>query len=277
MKKNNTIKLIVLTVLTVIVYLPTLIWMWDRWFTKDSYYGHGILIPLVSLYILWQNKERIKKIKTNPSNLGLVLIIIGLIIHLVSALLRVYFTSGFSLLLVIPGLVLYLYGSSMLDEVKFPIAFLFFMIPLPLEAVANISLKMKLFAAQASTTILNRMNIPALRDGSTIKMMHAYLIVGDPCSGLRSLISLLALGALFAYFLNTTTLKKIILFVCSAPIALISNIVRILALALVGEIYGQKYTHGFFHDFMGMMVFVIAFIGLTVIAKVLENKVESSK
>ena len=82
------------------------------------------------------------------------------------------------------------------------------MIPLPLVAIAQMGFKLKIFAAQISTFIVNKIGIRAIREGSVIKTAHSYLIVEDPCSGIRSLIALIALGALMAYFSNISKIKK---------------------------------------------------------------------
>lgn len=269
-EKSVLVKLIILTTFTVLAYIPTIIWMIDRWNSKDSYYSHGFLVPFVSAFIIWQMRGNLAKSKIKPSSLGWVFFACGIFIHLVSALWRVYFSSGFSMILVIIGLVLLFLSKDHLKKMLFPILFLAAMIPLPLVAIAQISFKLKIFAAQISVFIVNKIGIPAVREGSVIKTMHSYLIVEDVCSGIRSLIALIALGALMAYFSNITKVKKTILFLSSIPIALCSNIIRIVSLSLVSEVYGAEIATGKFHDVMGILVFVFAFIGLTLVAKMLE-------
>lgn len=270
MKKQDLIKLSALLGLTLLAYIPTFIWMFDRWNAKDSYYSHGLLVPLVSIFIIWLKREKLSKISIKPTNLGWVFFGLGILTHIISALLRVYFSSAFSLIFVIIGLVLLFFGTKYLKELAFPIIFLIFMIPLPLVVIANISFKLKIFAAQVSTVIINKMGIPAIRDGSIIKTANSYLIVEDPCSGIRSLISLIALGALMAYFSNISRFKKPILFLSSIPIAIATNIIRIVALSLASEMYGAKLATGAFHNIMGVLVFVFAFIGLALVNKMLE-------
>lgn len=278
MKKNNYLKLGLLAGLFMLTYTPTLLWMCERWMAKDSYYGHGILVPFISGYIVWQIikkrqeeiKKSAKKYEFTPSNTGLIFIIAGLFIHIISAWMRVYFSSGFSMLLTIAGLILYLGGKQALKTFAFPLAFIIFMLPLPLVAVANISFKMKIFAAEMSKIFINGIGIPAIRSGSEIIMRHSNLMVGDPCSGLRSLISLLALGGLFSYYANVSYIRKTILFAASIPLALASNIARISFLCFMSEVYGPKSAEGLVHDAAGMMVFVLAFIGMVVAGKILE-------
>ena len=271
MKRNVLpVKLITLASLTIIAYIPTIIWMVDRWTEHDTYYSHGLLIPLVSIFLVWLNREKLKAIKPSPNNSGWLFFIPGILIHLVSAIWRVYFTSGFSLLLVLAGLILLFFGKRYLRELIFPVGFLFFMIPLPLVAIANISFRLKIFAAQISTLIINGLGITAIRDGSVIRTVHSYLMVEDPCSGIRSLIALIALGALMAHFSHINRIKKAVLFLSSIPIAISTNIIRIVSLSLVSEIYGAKLATGFFHNMMGILVFVFAFIALALVGRILE-------
>jgi exosortase len=260
----------VITALLLIIYSPTIWWMVDRWNAKDSYYSHGILVPLVSLYVLWIKRDQLAQIKYKPMTLGLWLLIVGIVIHILSAFFRVYFTSAFSSLLVISGLVLYFCGLVMFKEVLFSIAFLTFMIPLPLIAIVGITFKMKLFAAFWANKIVNGMGIPALLDGSVIRMRHTHVIVEDVCSGLRSLISLMALGAIIAYLSKLSRIKKVIVFFSAAVMAIIANIVRIVFMATTSEIYGAQFTEGFLHTLSGLIVFVVALVGLMIVVKELE-------
>jgi len=270
MRKKDYIKLIILFILIIFSYTPTFIWMVDRWMAKDTYYSHGFLVPLISAFIVWLKREKLRKIENKPSNLGWLFFISGILIHTISAFLRVYFTSGFSLILVSIGLILLFLGKDYLRHLMYPILFLIFMIPLPLVAIANISFRLKIFAAQVSTIIINRLGVPAIRDGSVIKTMHSYLVVEDPCSGIKSLIALIALGALMAYFSNISKAKRIILFSSSIPIAIGTNVIRIVVLSLASEMYGAKFATDWFHNMLGILVFVFAFLGLVLVGKILE-------
>ena len=254
----------------ILAYIPTLMWMWDRWFVLDSYYSHGILVPFVTGYLIWQDREALKNIPCISSPWGMWLIILGVIIHLLSSLFRVYFSSGFSMLIVLFGLILHFFGVKILKKILFPVTFLIFMVPLPMVVIANISFKMKIFAAQIATEVLNAMRIPALREGSLIKMRHAYVMVEDVCSGLRSLISLAALGSIFAYWMKGPMWKRILLLFCTIPVAVMTNVFRVVFLASISEIWGAQYATGFIHDLSGFLVFALAFLLLLFIGRLLE-------
>ena len=254
-----------------LVYIPTVLWMWERWFARDSYYSHGILIPFVSAYLIWNKKDELAKIPVESSSWGLPIFFLGIGMHLMSALFRVYFSSGFSLIIVLFGLILHFFGQRIFRHVFFPVFFLVFMVPLPIVTIANISFKLKLFAAQMATAILNNhLRIPCFQDGSMIRMQHAQVVVDDVCSGLRSLISLTALGSIFAYSIKGGILKKWVVFLSTIPIAVVTNGLRIVFLSMVSEIWGVRYATGLVHDLSGFIVFAGAFLLLFAIVKLLE-------
>jgi exosortase len=257
-----------------IAYTPTFVWMWGRWLAKESYYGHGFLIPIISLYVVWQRRKELKKAKISSEMSGLILVVAGLLIHIVCALLKIYFISGFSFVFVLYGLILFCFGKDIARNLVFPVFFLAAMIPLPLVLIGNLTVKLKLLVAQMATFTLNKIGFPSVRDGSFIRMPNSYIAIEAPCSGLRSLIALLTLGLLFAFAMNVSKLKKSVLFLSSVPIAMAANLMRIILLATVNDLYGEKVAMGFFHDFSGFLLFGVAFTGLFIVSRALDTKDE---
>lgn len=206
-----------------------------------------------------------------PLNRGWFLFLGGLLIHIISTFWQVNFTSAFSFILTLTGLAMLFLGKDYLRQILFPIAFLLFMIPLPAVAIVNLSFRLKILVAQIAVFVINQLGVPAIREGSLIKTTHSWIMVGDPCSGIRSLIALIALGALMAYYSRLSRAKKAALFIFSVPIAVSTNIIRIVSLSMVSEIYGEKYAGGIFHDAMGVLLFVFAFCGLALIKRLMEQ------
>lgn len=269
---NSKIALII--ILLIAIYAPTFISLSERFLATDSYYSHGFLVPLVSAYLIWRKRKRLKELLPNqPCKSGLALLTGGLLLHFISTVLKINFGSYLSLPIVLTGLALYLAGKRIARELLFPLAFLIFMLPLPSVIIIAVSFRMKIIAAQLASWAVNMMGIPTTRDGSTIYLPGSFLLVGDPCSGLRSLISLLALGAVFTQFTSGSRNKKSLLFLSAIPIALISNVLRIILLLLVTYVYGEKVALGFFHDLSGMLVFVFAFIGLAIVMRLLRCQI----
>jgi len=261
---------LVIIILLIIASLPTIVWMSDRWFAQGSYYSHGVLVPFVSLFLIYQKKEIIKKIPLVESVWGLWLFMLGVVIYCLSAVMHVYFSSAFAMLLITSGLILHFYGEKVFKELLFPLTFLVFMIPLPLIVVSFICFKLKIIAAQIATFVLNAIGLHAIRLSSIIKMQHCDILVEDSCGGLRSLISLMALGSIFAYQLRSSFPPKMLFFISTIPIATITNAFRIVFISAIGEMLGTEYTQGFLHELSGYLVFGFAFVLLYLVKKLLE-------
>jgi len=255
------------------VYFPTFLWMVDRWSARDSYYGHGFLIPLVSLFWIFQKRKALHSAPKETGKAGFAVLLAGGLIQVASSFLRIYFLSAMSFVIILLGAVYYLYGKKVFREVWFPVAFLLLMIPLPLLAISEITLKMKFFVSEISTYLINSTGIEAIRQGSYIYMPHSVLLVGDPCSGLRSFLAFLCLGLVFAYDKKLRFWQKSVLVSVGLPLAVSSNVVRVWFLGLVAEIYGMQHTGpgSIPHDAGGVAVFVMAFLVFLLIRKKMES------
>src|SRR5512136_1966272 len=121
MNRSALIRFLILAGLTLVAYIPTFDWMIGRWSAADTYYSHGFLVPFVSIGIIWLKRKELFALPAKPSFWGWPILIIGVLIFLLSALWRVYFSSGFSLILVIAGLVLVFLGVKHLKTLWFPI------------------------------------------------------------------------------------------------------------------------------------------------------------
>ena len=276
--KNNQIFVSLLLVSVIVAlfiasYHGVISWWYGRCSSPDSYYSHGFLIPFVSGFLIWQKRNELVKIEPEGSWWGLVLIIFAVLMHITGTILYVFSVSGFSIFLLIIGITLFMYGKPIIRIILFPLLFTIFMFPLPLAFINKISFPMKMLVAKSGTLIVSLIGIPVLREGFHIIIPAGDLLVGNPCSGLRSLISFLALGALFAYMINTSNLKKWFLFIISIPVALMSNIVRVPILILISHYWGLEAAapESFWHDASGIFVFVLGFCLLFLAGKVLET------
>lgn len=262
MKSRNLLylKITIISLLIILTYYNTFIWMEDRWGQTSSYYSHGYLVPFITAFLVWRKRGCFQEAAYSSSTIGIVLFSIGAFMQIASAFVRINFTSGLSFILVLLGIIFFLFGKDIGKKLLFPILFLITMVPLPLSAVASLSLKMKLFAAGCAMSLINLAGIPAIQDGSKIFFSDSSLVVGDICSGLKSLIALIAFGALFAYMSSLLNYMKPILFIASIPAALIANIIRILIICIVANKWGSEVATGLVHDITGILIFMIAFI-----------------
>jgi exosortase len=250
--------------------------MWLRWNNTHSYYSHGPLIVPIAVVTAWLIiRNRGLPMHSTPGSraAGLVLLTGALLVHLASMYALVTFVSGFMMIPLLAGCVLYLGGWPMFGRLWFPIVFLAFMVPLPDLTIADINFRLKMLAAEVSTAIVNGLGVVAHLRGAEISLLNnKRLTVEDACSGLRSLISLLAFATLFTYACKLRGYKRFVLFASAVPVAVAANIVRIVVLTLVANAYGVSLAvpGGWVHDVMGFVVFVIAFCFLFLLEEVLD-------
>ena len=250
----------------------TFLWLYERYTNPDSHYSHGFLIPLITGYLIWRKRDELKNTVLSNSRIGLVLIVLALLIHIGSIWTHVFFTSGFSILLLLVGIILYLFGPEFTKKISFPLGFLIFMFPLPMGAISVFSFPLKLMVANLGTSLLSLFGFPIFREGAIVHLARTTLTIDDPCSGIRSLISLLALGALIAYISKTSILRKVILFVSAIPIAIFTNVLRVCALILAANWLGSQWAmpEHWFHTASGMGVFGISMVLIFLTMRALE-------
>lgn len=259
--KNLYLALTSILIFIILIYRSTYVWLYERYLSADSYYSHGFLIPFVAGGLIWVKRRQLINIRWEYNFWGLILINFALFLHFLSTLVEVFFVSGFSILLLVFSTILFLFGKKLTQKIIFPISFLIFMFPLPSVAINTISFPMKMFVTKSAVFILHTfLNIPLKNEGFQVFFSNGSLTIENPCSGLRSLIVMLALGSILAYLLKASMPKKILLFLLAIPIAILSNMIRVILLCLGVYIYGNQITEGFFHDFTGYLVFIIAFV-----------------
>lgn len=262
------IKLATITAVLVLLYAPVMRMLVFDWFHLDDF-SHGALIPLISLYFVYERRKQIIALTPSGTRVGMAWLVLGLLLLLFGRLAVEWFTMEVSLLIVIAGIVLYLLGTEMFKTVFFPLAFLIFMIPLPSLILQKITFPMQLFASRVATASIDMFGIPVLREGNIIRLANTYLEVAEACSGIRSLISLLALSVVFAYFTQRQMWKRGLLVLSTFPIAIIANAVRVSVTAILTQYYGPSAAEGFFHGFSGWVLFVVTFLFLFGVGSVL--------
>jgi EpsI family protein len=235
--------------------------LYDRLVRGESYYTHGPLIPLVSLLIFVLLVRHVR-LPVRPSRtLGGVVLAASLLLHLVACLARVNFASGFAFIGVLVGGVLLLWGAAALRRLWFPLALLVFMVPLPEVTISRANFELKMRAAGGGVWLANLVGVPAARSGNRVFLPgDKSLIIANVCNGLRTLISLLAFGAIYAYVCRLRGLWRIGLFALVIPVAVVSNAVRIVSLIVVAHVWSVQIATGWYHDASGVLIFVLAFL-----------------
>ena len=219
---NITKTTVFISLLLSILYFRTFIWLFNSWLT-DPYYSHGFLIPIICGFIAWRNirekeneneKWREQKLKRNsetdpePFKPGIYIFAFGLTLYVIGFIKLFPFLSALSFLFTASGLILYFYGKPLMRSFLFPISFLIFAIPLPLLLLEKAAYVLQSLSARYSTSIIEMLGIPVMRVGAEIQLKDASFFIGLPCSGMNSLISLLALATIFIYISKCSLYKK---------------------------------------------------------------------
>ncbi|MBI5742110.1 MAG: exosortase [Nitrospirae bacterium] len=242
---------------------------------NDENYSHGFLIPLISGYLLWQRKDNIRTVVINPSNWGLFILFSGLGIYLIGNLSGESFTMRLSMLIVLAGAVIFSSGLSFFKAVSFPFFYLIFMIPLPYLLYDSVAFPLKLLVSRFSVEFLSLIGILVLREGNIIHLAGTTLEVADACSGIRSIISLVALSTAIAYLTQQGWIKKSILIFLAVPIAVFVNAVRVIGTGILADEYGAAVAEGFFHEFAGLLIFGVAII-LLILSAIALGKIKKN-
>jgi exosortase len=238
------------------------------WSVNENY-SHGFLIVPLSIYLAWERRTRLAAVPVKPSNTGLVVLAGGLATLAAGTIGAELFVARVSLLVVLSGTVLFIWGWQHLRIVAFPVAFLLLMIPLPMIIFNQIAFPLQLLASQVGELSLRSMDIPVLRQGNLITLANTTLEVAEACSGIRSLVSLLTLSIVYAYFTERDMWRRLVLIFATIPIAILTNGLRVAALGVVAYVYGQQAVEGFFHTSSGWGIFALAFAALISVQRLL--------
>jgi exosortase A len=263
-------QIVMLTISFAILFHHTIAKLIKDWSIDDNY-SHGFLIPFITAYMIWQKKQELSQCVSAPDNRGILPILMGLGLHLVGNLGAELFTMRFGMILTIVGLALFVFGKEITGKILVPLAYLIFMVPIPSIIWNKLAFPLQLFSANLTSLIVDLIGIPIFREGNILHLPNISLEVVDACSGLRSLTSLLALSAAFAYIGTLTKIGKWILFFSAIPIAIFVNIVRLTSTAIMARHIGVKAAEGFLHEMSGITVFVVAFAMLFLMSAILSN------
>jgi exosortase len=254
----------------VLLYRNVIISMVADWHGNENY-SHGFLIPPLACYFAWERRKRFMNLNKNPSKTGIFVVLLGTAILLTGILGSEAFLPRISLLFVLAGSILFIYGWPHLKAMLFPIAFLLLMIPIPAIIFNQVAFPLQLLATRFGEASLMLCQIPVLREGNIILLANTNLEVADACSGIRSLISLLTLGIIYGYFGEPLIWVRVCLVFAAIPIAIVANGIRVAGTGIAAHIYGAEAAHGFFHVFSGWIVFLAAFAMLFLLHRLIRR------
>jgi len=242
----------------------------DWW--NDPNFSHGFLVPLFSAWLIWERRAELRAFDSKRILLpGILLLLVGVAMLVVGKAGGEYFTMRSSLVFVTGGLFWIVFGGEGFRLCLFPIGFLFFMVPIPYILYDAIAFPLKMIASWFGEHSLTLVGVPVFREGNIMVLPNLQLEVADACSGIRSLMSLMALATAAAYFMSLGAARGGVLFLSAIPISIVTNSLRIFVTGVLSYKYGQQAAEGFFHEFSGWVVFLSGAVLVVVIGVMLRR------
>jgi exosortase len=244
--------------LAVGIFAPILYYMVLHWRAVPDY-SHGFLVGPLALYFAWERRGKLRRAPVESSWWGVVPLALGALALMVGRLGVELMAMRTAFVLTLIGLVLLLLGWPIFRILRFPLLFLFLMVPLPQSLVNVIAFPLQLIAADMAVEWLHWLSIPALREGNIIHLASTPLFVAEACSGLRSLMALGTLAVVFAYFFRKRAVERVVIVVSAIPIAILVNAFRVALTGYLTHNLGEKAAQGLIHQTEGLFTFGLAF------------------
>lgn len=264
------------------LYAPVLIKLGQTWWTDENY-SHGLLMPFLTAYIVWRKLPEIVSNNSKSSfYAGLAIILTALMLLLGGTLGAELFTQRFSLVVMLGGIALYFFGADGLRKTAFALLLLALAIPIPSILFNKIAFPLQIYASQAAVGVVRLLSIPIVRQGNVIEILPqgaaqtVQFEVVEACSGIRSLMTLVTLAFVYAYFTRRQNSKENVgsadvlrgsfLALAAIPIAVITNALRVAATVVTAHFYGSETAESFLHGVSGWLVYLLALVFLQLAA-----------
>jgi exosortase len=279
---------VAIAVALVFVYFTVLLKLGSDWW-HDENYSHGLLIPFVIVFILWQERKQLNEMKQEPWTwAGATGIAVSLAMLWAGTAGAELFVQRLSLVLMLVSVVIYFFGARIIRLLAIPAGLLLLSIPIPQIIFNRVAFPLQLFASRCAVAAMWFLNIPVLRQGNVMELMPRgasapkRLAVVEACSGIRSLMTLVTLAVIYAYFTkpksghpanpddpkksrprrsffgNVSFWRSLTLVASAVPIAILTNAVRVSGTGVLAHYYGTRVADGFFHSFSGWVVYIAA-------------------
>jgi exosortase len=256
----------VIILLLLILYMPTLQWLWVRWTMSVWQNGHGILVFALVIYFIWKELQKLKHLPASSNSWGYIILIPSLLLYMLDTGINTQLLSSFAMFSSLIGLSLLFLGAVKTKIILFPLLTMLLTLPIPLVFTETMHLMLRHIATKSVAFILSQMGIPVFTSGTILEIEGGTLMVADACSGFATLYAALTIAILTAYFC-TSTKRRLILLLIAAPLAIGVNIIRVLVLALLVNYYGLNILATSAHELSGLLTFMVALPIIFIIGK----------
>lgn len=249
--------------LALLAWVPGLQRLAEAWQASD-FSTHGFLVPFVALWAATAHRTELARLPARPLPAGRWLLLGCALAYLVALGLGHATALGLVFVATVVAFVLVLRGTAWVSRLRFPLGYLLFMVPLPLEWVAPLVVRLQLAVSTFAVAVLQTFGIAILREGNVLRLPgDVSLFVAEACSGITSLVTLIPIGVFVAYFTEVSLRRRLILVLAVVPIALAGNLLRVLLTVLLALRVDVDYaTKGPLHEWAGVATYVVGCVCL---------------
>ncbi len=266
-RRSSTVLWGILLLTIAAVYGPILKELGKDWIS-DPNYSHGMLAPLISLFLVWRQRKWLAGLSHRPALVGLVGILGSVALLVVGTAGAEVFTQRVSFIAFMASTTVFLLGWRWLRATAFPLGFLLFAIPLPYVLYYSLTGPMQAFAADCAALGLKAAGVPVVAQGNILLLPGDLMLnVEEACSGIRSLFSFVSLGALVAYFTPMPFYARVLVCLATMPLSVAGNAFRVWATSLLAYFFGPSVTKGTVHELFGLFVFAVGLIVFLLVCK----------
>jgi exosortase len=253
----RSLLLLLVGVELVVLFAPTVSWLISRWTMSVWQNAHGLFVPPLAAWLAWNELKENKSLPRQSSAWGFAFLVPALALHAIDAGMHTQLLSAFALFLAIPGLALLFLGTARTRAIAFPIAFLVFAMPIPLAFTEPVQLALRHLITAATAAVLPLLGVGVFVEGTSLQMAGGAVQIADACSGFSTLYAAITVAGLVAYT-SPSPRRRLLVLAASVPVAILANLVRVIALALMVAFGGEWLLGTFVHPLSGMLTFAMA-------------------
>lgn len=253
-------------VATLAVVWPAFAHSIEVWSTTEEF-SYGFLIPPISLGVIWFRRKALLSSASAGSKVGLAIVAVSLVVYLAAERMSIHALAGIAISPLLWGAAIYLWGWTVGRILAFPLGFLIFGLGVFRGLLDTVGFALQGITAYGAATLGTLIGLPVVRDGLVLSSDRFAFIVAEPCSGMSSLVSLLALAALWTYVARGSMTARAAVLLSVAPLAIFANSARVTTVLVVAHWFGQDAAIGFFHGASSLVVFGLALGGLMIVSR----------
>ena len=256
--------------------LSTWVWAWQAW-NPETNYEHAKIIPLNTVFLVWHARNKLKVAPISSSRWGWLFVGVGLFLFVAGARTLQARLALTSLPFLLFGVVLYVWGRNVARILLFPIAFLFFMVPL--NFLTQATTKLQFIETGAASAICNFFGLAVYTVGTSVNAANQsfHFQIDEGCSGIRSLMAIAMLSAVYGHLSQNRLWKKLAIFAAALLFAIIGNTCRLVSIIVIARLFGQDLAGGPYHVISGYLSFPFAIGAMLLFGKLLNMNAQGGK